>query len=609
MKLASRADDIIVFLNGEETNPASIEQYIVSQTSEIVAALVIRAQRFQAALLLECAGKHVDSTERAIFIENIWPIMEEANKQVPSHARISKSHILFTEAARPMLRPGKGTIQGAGTLQLYQKEIDALYRDAYPSLKSGDSWTRWPSSHEALRYRFRDLICSIKKWSTFEEDTNLFAHGMDSLQALMVVRAMRDDLHTTLINPSTVYGNPTLSELAAALELTNKEAQASLTDKRKIALREKELLLQYFLNKIDSSRPESGMNQGNSLNGHTILLTGSTGSLGSYILDSLTRHSTARYIYCLNRGDNTENMQKARKNPNQLDSNFNPEWVTFLSGDLSHRTFGLEATVYQKLRSEVTTIIHNAWPVNFNISLATFRPNLDGLVNLISFAASAPSQPHLVFLSSISSTIKLRTSSGFVPETIVNDKNASAPNGYGESKYISEILLEKGASVCGIKVSIARIGQITGASGTQKGSWNTSEWFPRIIISAAHLRALPETLGPVFDNVDWIPVDQVAAILVEIALDLAITPDKPSHERHEKVASNSAKNTSASVFHLRNPYTTRWQDLLPGIKERMESIQKTQIQTVKMTQWLTAVRLNLEKTSRDDTDWKDQSRT
>ena len=604
----ARADDILVFLNGEKTNPIAMEQYVVSQGTDIVAALVVGAQRVQAALLLECAEtrKHIDPSERAIFIESIWPVIEEANKQAPSHARISKSHVLLTEGSKPMLRAGKGTVQRAGTLQLYQREIDALYRDAdmiKPDFKSSESWARWPIDHVALTQQLRDLIYSITNWSTLDEGTNLFTLGMDSLQVLMLVRALRGNLKTMMISPSMIYGNPTLSELAAAIECANNEEQENLASQRTMALREKGLILQEYIHRLDGIRLSNGMPHKIS-EGEVVLLTGSTGSLGSYILDSLTRHSKIRHIYCLNRGENTANRQQARNKSNQLYTSTDPERVTFLSGDLSQRTFGLEMAVFQKLTSEITSIIHNAWPVNFNVALATFRPNLDGLINLISFAASAPSQPHLVFVSSISSTIRSQTPSGFIPEAILDDDAASALNGYGESKYISELLVEHAANLCKTRMSIVRIGQITGVSDTRKGSWNRSEWFPRMVISAAHLHALPDSLGPVFDNVDWIPVDQVAAVLVEITLDVAITPDKPDREEQANVTSHSGKRMATSVFHVRNPDTRRWQNLLPGIKKTLESISTAQIETVEMAQWLTLVRLDFEKASCDDGSWK-----
>lgn len=67
----ARADDIIVFLNGEKTNPISMEQHIIASNPELSGALVIGAQRFQAALLIEPASERVlTTTEHAALIES-----------------------------------------------------------------------------------------------------------------------------------------------------------------------------------------------------------------------------------------------------------------------------------------------------------------------------------------------------------------------------------------------------------------------------------------------------------------------------------------------------------------------------------------------------------
>jgi acyl-coenzyme A synthetase/AMP-(fatty) acid ligase len=105
-----RADDIIVFLTGEKTNPISMEDHIAGHP-EVKAALVAGAQKFQAALLIEpVAEKSLTAEERAQLIERVWPTIQEANKVCPAHAKISKSHILITDPEKPMARAGKGTV-------------------------------------------------------------------------------------------------------------------------------------------------------------------------------------------------------------------------------------------------------------------------------------------------------------------------------------------------------------------------------------------------------------------------------------------------------------------------------------------------------------------
>lgn len=84
-KWHARADDIIVFLNGEKTNPISMEQHIVARNPEVQAALVMGAQRFQASLLIDPVNGDIElsTAERAAFIEKIWPSVEEANQKCP----------------------------------------------------------------------------------------------------------------------------------------------------------------------------------------------------------------------------------------------------------------------------------------------------------------------------------------------------------------------------------------------------------------------------------------------------------------------------------------------------------------------------------------------
>lgn len=67
----ARADDIVVFQNGEKMNPVSMEQHITARNPEVSAVLVAGAQRFQASLLIEpvSEGKELVPAERAALIE------------------------------------------------------------------------------------------------------------------------------------------------------------------------------------------------------------------------------------------------------------------------------------------------------------------------------------------------------------------------------------------------------------------------------------------------------------------------------------------------------------------------------------------------------------
>lgn len=85
-------------------------------------------------------------------------------------------------------------------------------------------------------------------------------------------------------------------------------------------------------------------------------------------------------------------------------------------------------------------VIHNAWRLDFNLSLSSFEANIRGTRNLIDFARSAEHAATLRFLftSSVSSAFSWDKARGAYPEDIVKDAKYAVGSGYGESKYVAE---------------------------------------------------------------------------------------------------------------------------------------------------------------------------
>ncbi len=200
----ARADDIIVFLNGEKTNPVSMEQYVVAHNSDIIGgALLVGTQRFQAALLIEPTANMgpLTTTEQASLIERVWPSVEEANRGAPAHARIDKSLILII-ISHPFIRSGKGTIQRAASIAQYAAEIERLYANAESVLDvdadGGEITDAEPLDLTDVRMvdrAIRSILSTITGWSEADTTDNFFDRGMDSLKALRLVRVMRKALN------------------------------------------------------------------------------------------------------------------------------------------------------------------------------------------------------------------------------------------------------------------------------------------------------------------------------------------------------------------------------------------------------------------------------
>ena len=598
----ARADDIIVFLNGEKTNPISMEQYIVTNSRDVNAALVVGAQRFQAALLIEPAksDQKLPSAERAKLLEQIWPTIEKANRDAPSHARIIKSHVIFTRPEKPMLRTGKGTIQRRGTLKLYDNEIESLYVDAEKiSGLSGNNVERLAGELTELKISnfLRHHVFSITNWKNCEDTDDFFALGMDSLHALLLVRVLRQGFGTTNIAPSTIYTNPSISNLSKAVLLLCEEQHVSRAAMEATRSSLQAKILEIYRSKIDRlgrlKTPTADSSE------HVVLLTGSTGALGSHLLDSLLSNTDVAHVYCLNRRKDSGTIQLEKNQSHGLVEKMPSARTTFLTADLSQKGGGLENEILTKLKQSITLVIHNAWSVNFNINLQSFRPQLDGLVNLIELVTEASLCPALLFISSISSVMSHRSLTGRIPEEGIQSNTAPGPNGYAESKHVAEVLLEYAGSKLGIPTSFARVGQIAGPV-KRRGVWNKAEWLPSLVLSSLHLGVIPHSLGPRFDTIDWVPVD----LLAEILLDLALQEIQRSKAPKPNAITNESEiqRNPTSVFHLLNPRPVHWDLVRDTLITFIQSLSQKTIEIVPLALWLEKVRQDSEAASRSQSE-------
>ena len=91
--------------------------------------------------------------------------------------------------------------------------------------------------------------------------------------------------------------------------------------------------------------------------GHVVVLTGSTGSLGAHVLASLLARSDVRNVYCLVRGEDPRERVLEALRRRRLKVPEMKALVAFTS-DLSRKDLGLSPEIFSKLQNETTTIIH-----------------------------------------------------------------------------------------------------------------------------------------------------------------------------------------------------------------------------------------------------------
>ncbi|KAL9105912.1 MAG: hypothetical protein Q9227_008971 [Pyrenula ochraceoflavens] len=597
-----RSDDIIVLSNGEKFNPVDMEDKINGH-SAVKSTLIAGQGRFQTCAIIELLNPTSDLEELKKVTEGIRPLIQQANLEAPAHARVQPGYILYARHEKPFVRAAKGTVIRSRTIAAYEKELDELY-SSLQNAPSTSSRKIDLNSHESISSQLASYIETLIGHSINPGD-DLFAAGLDSLLVLQIARSLDASLAAAgsnqKLSTTIIYQNPTVEKLTAAVQnVANNNHSAADAEENVKAVHD--LMNEYTAN-LPSYEPET---QEQVASGHNVILTGSTGSLGAYLLDYLLNLPQVHKIYCLNRSTDGRGRQRQTSSSRGLTCDWPGTRVQFLHADFAQKNFALSQEDYEGLLSNTTHIIHNQWPVNFNISLESFSPHILGVRHLIDFSLNSHHRAHITFVSSVATAENIPRSNLPVPEDPIRDFHYAAM-GYGSSKLAAEAVLEVAARERGVPTTICRVGQISGPlEHGGNGMWNKAEWLPTIISTSAYMKKIPASLGAM-DEVDWVAVDTVAPVVLEMAgIAVAQGPSKsPSSEsptspisRDDSSLASIENGTSTgnsketlSVYHIQNPHRPTWSSLLDTI---VSKLLPTEVEIVTLKEWVDTLRQSSE---------------
>ncbi|KAF7347151.1 Acetyl-CoA synthetase-like protein [Mycena venus] len=534
-KIVGRLDDVLIMANGEKTVPGPMED-IMMASPHIVGAVMFGRERNQVGVLIEPNLQHKidpkDEQQIAKFRSLIWPMVEDANKNAPAFARIYKEMIL------------------KATIASYTQDIDELYdtieasTNAASDVEPPSSWTSknlgpWLKTHATL-VAHKDI----------HGGHDLFDQGLDSLNATFlrhrIVGALKnssDDAAKAAaqkIPQNFVYAYPSIEELADAIALLVQD-DANGLDNGKKALVEA-MIAKYS----EGFKPTDLRKRVVSFGETVVLLTGSTGGLGSHILEILLALSSVERVYAFNRRGRSPVPE--RQNEAFIGHALNMDLLSskklvYLEGDTAREDLGLPLDVWATVRDTITVIIHNAWTLDFNKSLSSFEPHVKGTRNLIDLARQSPNESGVRFLftSSIGSALGWDRNLGPFPEELQLNADIAVGSGYGESKYISERIL----AASGLDATSFRIGQICGS--TKNGAWSTTDWVPAIVKSSIALGNFPSDPSGV---ATWLPPEAVSRAIVDAALSAEKPPFAINLVHPRPVPWNSLMSAMASTVRL-----------------------------------------------------------
>ncbi|UTT93952.1 hypothetical protein NDA17_005095 [Ustilago hordei] len=395
-----RGDDTLVHLNGEKTNPVPMEQSITSSPllrdclvfgagRQCTGALIVPSEQ----VWQPYAGFPEEERQRGLK-KQIEPLLREVNAQCPSHSRLVPEMIRFLSPEKRFPVADKGSVKRAPANSMFSGEINQLYIEL-------DLGTSTPDEAKVSVHSKEQLRTLLKEHPTLHKLTDA---------VLQHVRGWSQN--------RLAHGNRKMEQEERTYELL-KELRSKL-----------------------KPRNSKLAEQPHRLEKEIIVLTGATGSLGAHVVDQLRRKQTVSQIICLNRAAN--HQEAAKRTRDSLEARGLPPLeegssteVVSLAVDLSKDNLGLSRQGYAEISSKVTCVIHNGWPVNFNMSVDSFQSVLEGSVQLMNLAgqSTGTATPRFIFSSSVS--VALDYPGTVIPETSFDNLENTASMGYAQSKWIS----------------------------------------------------------------------------------------------------------------------------------------------------------------------------
>ena len=391
------------------------------------------------------------------------------------------------------------------------QQTGKLERKALPALrerrevKQRTPLSRYATARErlgALRELWNEAL--EVDGDSLEDDSNFFDLGGHSLTGLDLTLGI-EQLFGIELSGTEIYEYPTINELGAYLEHRgpNMESRISLvTDST-----------------LDPALSPGGVPRITRLSeASSVLVTGTTGFLGAFLLDELLRATGPETrFYCLVRDQDPGQGGPTNRVLDTLRfyglaGQSSGQRIAPVAGDLTRPRMGLHDEEYRRLAEEIDLIFHCAASVNYAYPYSAAKPHtVGGTLEVLKFACTAATKP-VQYISS-NGIFPGGDDNAYLEDSDIDGFIDRMEGGYNQAKWVAERLVWSAVSR-GLPVCIFRPGNIGHHSGT--GTVNPNDFLSLIIKACARLGCAP--LAP-----EWFfemtPVDFLVKALAKMSDD------------------------------------------------------------------------------------------
>lgn len=410
-----------------------------------------------------------DDEERLIIIQEVEPLKKLKATEVIEKIReaVSKHHHLQVDAIF-LIKPE--SIPRTVTKKIQRYACKEAFTEG--ALKIIDAWKRIAISNERKRTLSSlrpKTTKEIESWlvskiseklgiasSEINLEKPLVSYGLDSLNAVRITAEIEEELNVSIFI-ATLFESPSIHHLVKELknQISNKQHRPIKLDLNREAQLDPSITFESFKSKTWE-------------NPASILLTGSTGFLGAFVLYELLQNTSAK-IYCLARAnDEVEAKNRIQRNLEFFslwEDRFN-ERIIPVNGDLSKPLLGLLTSEFERLSQNIDVIYHVGAIVNFIFPYKDLKAsNVTGTQEIIRLAGKFKLKP-LHHISSVSVfPIEGHPEGNIFSEDDSPFYTQALLNGYAQSKWVAEKLIIS-ARLKGLPATIYRVGEVIGHSVT-----------------------------------------------------------------------------------------------------------------------------------------------
>ncbi|MDT0454465.1 amino acid adenylation domain-containing protein [Streptomyces sp. DSM 41527] len=365
--------------------------------------------------------------------------------------------------------------------------------------------TAYAEPRDATEQAVADAFAAVLGLDRVGIQDNFFDLGGHSLLATRLVFRLRDELSTE-VPLRTLFEVPTVGGIAAAVRRSSGSGGPAHDPTRVLTA---------------DAQPPGGLTGFGTpapqvLNKPTdVLLTGTTGFLGAFLLRELLRTTDAD-VHCLVRAEDGGRARQRIEATARRYGVWDEETARRIRpvvGDLSAPGLGLAAQEADRLAHTMDAIYHCGAAVNLVYPYEQLKAaNVDGTKELVWLADRSGRAP-LHYLSTVGVFAAPPAHGGAARETDVTGPAGQLRQGYTQSKWVGEQIVLK-AAAAGLPVTVHRPSRIAGDS--RSGACQTDDYLWRVIKGCVQAGAYPADARVM---IDLVPVDHVSAAVVALSHD------------------------------------------------------------------------------------------